>query len=281
MAQHKDYRNQGIYTVSQLVELTLNGYKIKLEGSKFKNACDRLRTILTENGIKGQIDPNQFNNTFYYKRNKKIDKVLTGEEFKKYLEKLTKNNDLNNPNTDSMLWKNRINSIKTVKKERKALREKLELSKEEARFLDLDKITEKQYLRMDEMEFLNKKGLVLRDSLNDEELENLEAYNRYQMQYEAEEERAEQLFQQKRLEFMVTALFNQSFILDEKKLREDIGTFVHSGEGDNALVTKIEVIDDDGSVIKRKIDVDIDVSRAYTGITNPEYLCNYVHKRND
>lgn len=272
MANHKDYRNKGIYTVSNLVELSLSYFKIDLDGSKFKNACDKLRTILKDNGIQGQNDPKQNNNTYYYKRNKEIDEIITGKEFKKYLEKITQNYNLNTRNTDRMLLEKQIESMDTLKKDREVLMKKLELSEEDTLFLDADKVTKRQYLQMDELDFLNKKGLVLRDSLNDEETENLNFHNYCKMTFESEEKEAEELFLQKKLELMITALFNQKFILDEKKLREDIGLWVHSGKTEYSTIAKLN-----GKIIE----ADMSPTKAYLGVNNPEYMYNYVHLRNE
>lgn len=188
------------------------------------------------------------------------------------MEKVTQNYNLNTRNTDRLLLERQIESMKALKKDRKVLMEKLELSEEEALFLEADKVTKRQYLRMDELDFLNKKGLVLRDSLNDEETEDLNSFNYYEMIFESEEKEAEELFLQKKLEFMITALFNQNFILDEKKLREDIGLWVHSGKTEYSTIFKVN-----GEITE----ADMSSTKAFLGVNDPEYMYNYVHLRND
>lgn len=59
-----------------------------------------------------------------------------------------------------------------------------------------------------------------------EQLESLEHLREFQEQSKYEEEHIEQLFKQKKLEIMITALFNERFELDSKRLYEDIKTCV-------------------------------------------------------
>lgn len=100
--------------------------------------------------------------------------------------------------------------------------EKLELNI--SNFLELvdDDLHDKMFLTIEELEFLDKKGLVLRDSLTENEFDSLMFY--YEREKEEKEitSRIKEMFPQKKLEIMITALFNEKFKLDEDLLLSDI-----------------------------------------------------------
>ncbi|MCC0643527.1 hypothetical protein [Clostridioides sp. ZZV14-6150] len=70
----------------------------------------------------------------------------------------------------------------------------------------------------------------LRSDLSDEDKETLKLYETFLRQSESEEREIERLFQQTKLEIMITALFNEQFSLNEELLMKDIKNYVRGGE---------------------------------------------------
>lgn len=107
------------------------------------------------------------------------------------------------------------------------------LTKEEGQYLDVDTALYREYLSVEELKLLNKKGLILRNSsdLKAEDIELLKENEQIALQFEAEEKMVDELFYKKKLEIMITALFDKYFELDEKQLREDIYNYVHGVNG--------------------------------------------------
>lgn len=130
------------------------------------------------------------------------------------------------------------------------------LSEQEGLIIEVDKLHEQKYLRADEMIFLNSNGFslngltmrnsvwrkaksefysvpTLSDSRKKKEVgELLEWYNRSLLIEEEQEKQIEKMFREKKLEIMITAIFNEKFILNEDRLKQDITNYVKGGEHD-------------------------------------------------
>lgn len=120
--------------------------------------------------------------------------------------------------------------FESFRKERLKLLEKAGLTEDDGNFLDVDRFGLKEYVTVDELVILKKKGMHLRADLSDEDKETLTLYETFQRQSESEEQEIERLFQQTKLEIMITALFNERFSLNEERLMKDIKNYVHGGE---------------------------------------------------
>jgi len=120
--------------------------------------------------------------------------------------------------------------LQVYKKERYRLLEKVGLTEEEGKFLDVDRYGLQEYVQADELEILKKKGMHLRSELSAEETETLKQYEYFQSESEREEQEIDRLFHQTKLEIMITALFNERFSLNEELLIKDIKNYVRGGE---------------------------------------------------
>ena len=109
------------------------------------------------------------------------------------------------------------------------------MTKDEGYLLQFDQFNEKKYLRVDELQQLHKKGLILREDLTEEEKEHLKLYEYFLATSKAEDKRIEELFKERKIEIMITALFNKFFTLKENLLKEDISNYVHCGKYDSDL----------------------------------------------
>ncbi len=89
-------------------------------------------------------------------------------------------------------------------------------------------IKDTQYLNLEELLFLNKTGYVLRDELDEHE-KNMLSSREWHMY---REEEIEKEIQKRKMEIMISALFNDKFTLDEKQLREDIKNVSIYGNND-------------------------------------------------
>ncbi len=237
MAKAKDRKSVGYYTIKDILKEAKARFKIK--GSYDDVAIDQYirRTISKIEQPTVFIDEKriQFESLHddkkkryskkphYYTRNavevvldkmydylygKKADKSL----FDKSVQKLIKDN------------------VEEFKAQDKQLQQRIKragLSLEEYYTLQNDKaFGVNELVSLDELEHLGLKGLIFREDLTKEQLESLEHLREFEEQSKYEEEHIEQLFKQKKLEIMITALFNERFELDSKRLYEDIKTCV-------------------------------------------------------
>lgn len=115
---------------------------------------------------------------------------------------------------------------------------KVGLSRDDYHTLMLDRASNaNNYVTLDEMEFLGLTGLVERSDLTEEDTALLECFYQSQQSDRLKEERIKQLYQRKKLEIMITALFNEKFELDAAKLHEDITNYVQQGENVFGITT--------------------------------------------
>ena len=118
-------------------------------------------------------------------------------------------------------------------KARQALKSKWEkagLTDEEGNQLEFDKQTRKEFLTVDELLFLGLKGMIKKSSLSEIDKEILNWFHEQEMIEETENKHIEQLFYLKKLEIMISAIFNEKYKLNEKKLRADIMNVVRGGD---------------------------------------------------
>lgn len=90
---------------------------------------------------------------------------------------------------------------------------------------ETDSLTNTKYLTLEEARHLNKKDLFLREDLTEEEVCELLSFYSFKKLEEEIKNKAKELFQQKKLEIMLTALFNEKFKLDEDLLSSDARNF--------------------------------------------------------
>lgn len=120
--------------------------------------------------------------------------------------------------------------FEVFREERRQLQKKAGLTEDDMNFLDVDRFGLKEYVTADELVILKKKGMHLRADLSDEDKETLKQYEIFLSRSESEEREIEHLFEQTKLEIMITALFNERFSLNEERLLKDITNYVRGGE---------------------------------------------------
>lgn len=228
MPNFKDLRDKGLYRSIDILDEVIESYNIKHISKNNRNAC--LRYL--QRKLEGKYD-NSIKKGVYYHR-KEIDELFENKNVINYFHKIA--NQSANYITDKALAYETLSELKDNKQ---LLREKWKqagLTESEGKTLEIDKITQKEYLTVDELLFLNLKGLVLRSSLSEEEKSLLAWYHQQEAVDEAETKQVEELFYRKKLEIMITALFEQYFTLDERKLKNDINNYVRGGES-SVIVT--------------------------------------------
>ena len=163
-----------------------------------------------------------------------VNGMFGSEEFQKYIKKQLRKNQAYKSNME--LLESRIKAFNDAQEEMYNLWFSVGLTREEGNYLEYDKLTEKKYLRADELKLLKRKGMQLRAELPEEEREKLEQYARFLLENENEEKEIERLFKEKKLEIMISALFNERYSLDEEKLRNDIENYVRSDGIDTIVI---------------------------------------------
>lgn len=83
-----------------------------------------------------------------------------------------------------------------------------------------------RFLRIEELIAVNRKGLTRKNELTESEEEALIKYYNDLRLDEQNKKEADKLFREKKFEIILTALFEDKFILDEKALKEDIEKYV-------------------------------------------------------
>ncbi|HGM3506446.1 TPA: hypothetical protein ACKOR7_001012 [Clostridioides difficile] len=120
--------------------------------------------------------------------------------------------------------------FESFREERCKLLKKAGLTEADGNYFDVDRFGLKEYVTAAELVILKKKGMHLKADLSDEDKETLKLYETFLRQSESEEKEIERLFQQTKLEIMITALFNEHFSLNEELLMKDIKNYVRGGE---------------------------------------------------
>lgn len=226
MPKMKDLRKEGLFSTPNILEEVKRIYKITAEYED-KSIKRHIQRFFKEHHISFV----QIGNGRYYKR-KAVDSYLSNEKTIKHFNYITsKNLEIK---TDEALMIERKAELDEKRRELYESWKKAGLTVEEGKFLEIDKITRKEYLTVDELLYLDKKGLVLKSDLNNEETEDLRQYYIMAQQSEREDKEIEEIFHKKKIEIMITALFNEHFILDEKTLHNDISLYVRGGE--NSIV---------------------------------------------
>lgn len=230
MAKNEGLKKGELICTEDILLKVKNCYGVKetFSDSAVKKRIDRFLKLQIEDNI--ITIEKRIGNERYFK-SEIMDLVLNDGEMRTYF--ANKFEKRRNYKTNYELLIEQKNELKSMKQEIYALWEKVGLSKEEGNYLEFDKFNEQRYLRADELEVLDKKGMVLKDTLTADELEKLEMYNRNMLQYEYETKKVEEVFLQKKMEIMITALFNRYFILDEETLRKDIENSVRYGKFDS------------------------------------------------
>lgn len=110
------------------------------------------------------------------------------------------------------------------------------LSLNDVNWINADRINGGDLLSVDELKYLNKKGFVHKSDLSIKEKRDLELYNETLYQKHAEDKEIERLFKEKRLEVMLTKMFERicpDLNVNEVLLREDVSLAVLGGLYDN------------------------------------------------
>ena len=106
------------------------------------------------------------------------------------------------------------------------------LTQKDVDLIEADKFSGGDLLSVRELKFLNKKGFVHKSDLSIKEKRDLEIYNNTLFQVEAEDKEIDKLFREKRLEIMITKMFERvcpDLDIDNKLLKEDIDLLVRGG----------------------------------------------------
>lgn len=232
MAKNEGFDNQGLISTQQILEILLKVFKVvKIDSDKRKNLERKIQRDFKAKYNSFAVKIKGSKKTYHYPK-EIVEEYVYDEHTIRYFQRVFKSKYYK-PN--KLLIAEELQELDEKKQELYSLWEEVGLSKEEGNILQVDQITRKEYLSVDELQQLKKKGMVLRDTLTDEEKEHLELYERHLATSQAEEEQINKLFKEKKIEIMITALFNQSFTLDEDLLKEDISNFVHCGKYDADL----------------------------------------------
>lgn len=232
MAKSADLREQGFFSIDNILETVIIIYRIRDKDKRLiANIRREIQRYMKDKPFEQPIK--QRGSTHYFKQDV-IDEMLCDKAMINYFEKTSGHSRSYKTNLE--LAYERQSELKEVEKVLSEKWEKVGLTEEEGKQLEIDKITQKEYLTVDELLFLNLKGLVLRSSLSEEEKSLLAWYHQQEAADEAETKQVEELFYRKKLEIMITALFEQYFTLDERKLKNDINNYVRGGES-SVIVT--------------------------------------------
>lgn len=253
MAKTKVNLNKTLYSTFEILEEAKKIYHINT------NDADLKMRRKIQRFIKNKNYSNYSKNRKTLIRREDVYDLLYDEKMIKYFGKIGSKN-FNYQTNDELLHdeKAELNSLRNNLFDSW---EKAGLSQEEGFAIEADKVTNREYLRADELIFLKRKGLTLKSDLSDEEAELIQQYNEHLDKFNYQEKRIKELFDKKKLEIMITALFDKEFVIDEDRLLKDITNYVRTGESSGN--------GDDPSV-----------RRSYMQLQNPKSYCHKKKKNN-
>lgn len=226
MADNKGFDRNQFFSIKQIFEKLKECYKIPRIDKREQDVIIRK---LQRDLKKLEPNPQKGNKHTYYYPKQIVEEYLDSAKTFRYFRNRYKTG---NYKPNNLLIAEEKEELNQQERAIYTLWEEVGLTTEEGNFLQFDQFNQKEYLRPDELKQLGKKGLVPRDSLTDEEIEDLSLYDYVLRTNQAEEKRINHLFQKKKMEIMLTALFNQYFVLDEDLLKKDISNYVHMGKFD-------------------------------------------------
>lgn len=222
MAKTKEILNKTTYSTAEILEAAKIIFHI--ESKKYDSRS--IRQIQRYVNKKNFSNYSNNNKGSYSKKD--VQKLLYDDEMIKYFGKFG-NKNLNYQTNDELIYEEQV-ELKEREDYILEQQKKAGLTCDEATYLVFDLANEHKYLQIDELIALQKTGLVLKSNLSDEEKYILELYNKNREEFEYQEKQIEEIFNRKKLEIMITALFDREFIFDESKLKEDISNYVRSGK---------------------------------------------------
>lgn len=261
MAKTKDLCDEGLYRTTDILKIAKKMYHITSDDFD-QSMMRKIQRYLKDYGIKK--DPHSTKTGFYYKKSD-IDSLLSDKKMRGYFEK-TKNSHTKYK-TNAELLQIQQAELKQKEDSLRNLWQKVGISPDEGMFLEIDRLTDHNYVRPDELEYLGKKGMTLLKDLTDDERSLLVDYNHFLQRNDAESEQIEILFHQKKIELMITALFNEHYKLDETLLYKDIINYIRGGKYDS---TNNGCIYDDGNISSQII------RRSYLRLKEGH---DYIHKK--
>ena len=261
MAKTKDLCDKGLYRTTDILKIAKKMYHITSDDFD-QSMMRKIQRYLKDYGIKK--DPRSTKTGFYYQKSD-IDSLLSDKKMRGYFEK-TKNSHTKYK-TNAELLQIQQAELKQKEDSLRNLWQKVGISPDEGMFLEIDRLTDHNYVRPDELEYLEKKGMTLLKDLTDDERSLLVDYNHFLQRNDAESEQIEILFHQKKIELMITALFNEHYKLDETLLYKDIINYIRGGKYDS---TNNGCIYDDGNISSQTI------RRSYLRLKEGH---DYIHKK--
>lgn len=233
MAKNKDFENNGLFSIDEIIKILKTVFEIEnkmntgqIEALKrklqrdFKSRYSSEATYQDGNGKRK-----------YYPR-KIVEEYINDEITIRYFQRNFKSK---NYRPNKLIVAEQLQEFNEIENEIYKSWDEVGLTKDEGYLLQFDQFNEKKYLRVDELQQLHKKGLILREDLTEEEKEHLKLYEYFLATSKAEDKRIEELFKERKIEIMITALFNKFFTLKENLLKEDISNYVHCGKYDSDL----------------------------------------------
>ena len=245
MAKAKDRKSVGYYTIKDILKEAKARFKIK--DSYDDGAIDQYirRTIpeIEQPTIFIDEKPIQFESLHddekkkyskkphYYTRN--AVEVVLDKMYDYLFNKKGDKTSIDKPVHE--LIKENVEEIKAQNEQFQKKLDEAGLSRED--YNNILNNSDNELVTLDELLFLGLKGMVFREDLTDEQLDSLAFFEQCKAQERYEEEHIERLVQQKTIEIMLTALFNEKYELDINLLREDIKTYVRQHGNIDGIVS--------------------------------------------
>ena len=174
MAKNKDFENNGLFSIDEIIKILKTVFEIEnkmntgqIEALKrklqrdFKSRYSSEATYQDGNGKRK-----------YYPR-KIVEEYINDEITIRYFQRNFKSK---NYRPKKLLVAEQLQEFNEIENEIYKSWDEVGLTKDEGYLLQFDQFNEKKYLRVDELQQLHKKGLILREDLTEEEKEHLKLY---------------------------------------------------------------------------------------------------------
>ncbi len=237
MQNGKIYNLEDLYDINDIILKAKDRFRISNGYQLNRSAVQRFLQIhlKNQNINKSCILGKKSANTNYF-TNEIINELFSNKDVIRYFERIA--NKAQNYKTNSELYQERMDEIKSSRVETKQLLKELELTEHDVLFLVNDTNKDHLYLNMDELQFLKKKGIVKIANLTMDEKEMLQLYYKAKEADRIETQKIEETFKYKKLEIMISALFNEKYTLNEELLLDDITNKIRGGEHDTIFYAR-------------------------------------------
>lgn len=230
MAKSKDRRSEGLFSFNDIMNEAKSAFHIS------ENNTDEAINRQIRRTVKEKYKTTMIDGTYYVDRHT-LECVLL--DLDSYFSGIVSETDKKKYAIGKSVEETIQDHVSEIKHEDEKLKSQLSeagITKDDYMMLLSDEATLGEYVTLDELLYLGLKGIIRREDLTEEQLDELEWREAEIEAEQYENEEIEELFQRKKYEIMLEALFYERFELDTEALRNDITAYIRHGKEIRGIV---------------------------------------------